>query len=187
MTTLHAEDGDALWLRYPALTQAQAAPWRALATELVASADTPLQQTAREELQRGLAGMLGAAPPLAATVDRAGALVLGTAATPAIARLRLDTHDLGEEGYLIRSVVIDGHPTTVLVGGGERGVLYAAFGFLRLLQTGQMPTVLHLRDAPRVQLRMLDHWDNLDGFVERGYAGASLWNWRAPAASNPER
>ncbi|WP_045760311.1 alpha-glucuronidase family glycosyl hydrolase [Xanthomonas albilineans] len=179
MSTLRAEDGYALWLRYPVLAQAQAAPWRAYATELIANADTPLQQAARAELQRGLAGMLGAAPPLATTVHRAGALVLGTAASPAIARLRLDTRGLGEEGYLIHSVVIDGRPATVLVGGGERGVLYAAFGFLRLLQTGQAPTPLHLRDAPRVQLRMLDHWDNLDGFVERGYAGASLWNWHA--------
>ncbi|WP_068817323.1 alpha-glucuronidase family glycosyl hydrolase, partial [Xanthomonas translucens] len=96
----------------------------------------------------------------------------------AIARLRLDTRGLGEEGYLIRSVVVDGRPLTAIVGGGERGVLYAAFRFLRLLQTGQAPAPLALRDAPRVKLRVLDHWDNLDGVVERGYAGASLWGWQ---------
>ncbi|KWV14109.1 alpha-glucuronidase family glycosyl hydrolase, partial [Xanthomonas translucens] len=115
---------------------------------------------------------------LAASAERAGAIVLGTPATPAIARLRLDTRGLGEEGYLIRSVVVDGRPLTAIVGGGERGVLYAAFRFLRLLQTGQAPAPLALRDAPRVKLRVLDHWDNLDGVVERGYAGASLWGWQ---------
>ncbi|KWV14498.1 alpha-glucuronidase family glycosyl hydrolase, partial [Xanthomonas translucens] len=114
----------------------------------------------------------------AASAERAGAIVLGTPATPAIARLRLDTRGLGEEGYLIRSVVVDGRPLTAIVGGGERGVLYAAFRFLRLLQTGQAPAPLALRDAPRVKLRVLDHWDNLDGVVERGYAGASLWGWQ---------
>ncbi|WP_386262735.1 alpha-glucuronidase family glycosyl hydrolase, partial [Xanthomonas translucens] len=132
----------------------------------------------RDELRRGLAGLLGAGPPLAASAERAGAIVLGTPATPAIARLRLDTRGLGEEGYLIRSVVVDGRPLTAIVGGGERGVLYAAFRFLRLLQTGQAPAPLALRDAPRVKLRVLDHWDNLDGVVERGYAGASLWGWQ---------
>ncbi|WP_369977863.1 alpha-glucuronidase family glycosyl hydrolase [Xanthomonas bundabergensis] len=173
-----AEDGYDLWLRYQPLAEAQATPWRAAATQLVAGAETPMQQAARDELRRGLGGLLGAAPPLAATADRAGAIVLGTPATPAIARLRLDTRGLGEEGYLIRSVVVDGRPATALVGGGERGVLYAAFRFLRLLQTGQAPARLALRDAPRVKLRVLDHWDNLDGVVERGYAGASLWDWQ---------
>ncbi|MGV1108987.1 alpha-glucuronidase family glycosyl hydrolase [Xanthomonas translucens] len=173
-----AEDGYDLWLRYQPLAEAQAAPWRAAATELVAGADTPMQRAARDELRRGLGGLLGAAPPLAASAERAGAIVLGTPATPAIARLRLDTRGLGEEGYLIRSVVVDGRPLTAIVGGGERGVLYAAFRFLRLLQTGQAPAPLALRDAPRVKLRVLDHWDNLDGVVERGYAGASLWGWQ---------
>ncbi len=173
-----AEDGYDLWLRYQPLAEAQAAPWRAAATQLVADADTPMQRAARDELRRGLGGLLGAEPPLAATADRAGAIVLGTPATPAIARLRLDTRGLGEEGYLIRSVVVDGRPLTAIVGGSERGALYGAFRFLRLLQTGQAPTPLALRDAPRVKLRVLDHWDNLDGVVERGYAGASLWDWQ---------
>jgi len=173
-----AEDGYDLWLRYQPLAEAQAAPWRAAATQLVAGAETPMQQAARDELRRGLGGLLGAEPPLAASADRDGAIVLGTPATPAIARLRLDTRGLGEEGYLIRSVVVDGRPLTAIVGGGERGALYAAFRFLRLLQTGQAPAPLALRDAPRVKLRVLDHWDNLDGVVERGYAGASLWDWQ---------
>jgi len=173
-----AEDGYDLWLRYQPLAEAQAAPWRAAATQLVADADTPMQRAARDELRRGLGGLLGAEPPLAASADRAGAIVLGTPATPAVARLRLDTRGLGEEGYLIRSVVVEGRPVTAIVGGGERGALYAAFRFLRLLQTGQAPAPLALRDAPRVKLRVLDHWDNLDGVVERGYAGASLWDWQ---------
>jgi len=173
-----AEDGYDLWLRYQPLAEAQAAPWRAAATQLVADADTPMQRAARDELRRGLGGLLGAEPPPATSADRDGAIVLGTPATPAIARLRLDTRGLGEEGYLIRSVVVDGRPLTAIVGGGERGALYAAFRFLRLLQTGQAPAPLALRDAPRVKLRVLDHWDNLDGVVERGYAGASLWDWQ---------
>src|SRR5205085_10053054 len=31
--------------------------------------------------------------------------------------------------------------------------------------------------TPKIQNRILDHWDNLNRTVERGYAGASIWNW----------
>jgi alpha-glucuronidase len=57
------------------------------------------------------------------------------------------------------------------------GVLHGAFHFLRLLQTHQPITSLAIAEHPRIQHRILDHWDNLDGSVERGYAGRSLWDW----------
>jgi alpha-glucuronidase len=46
-----------------------------------------------------------------------------------------------------------------------------------MLQTRQPVDRLDLLSAPRLRYRVLDHWDNLDGFVERGYAGASIWDW----------
>ena len=57
------------------------------------------------------------------------------------------------------------------------GALYGAFHFLRLLQTGQPIDRLNVFERPRVQLRMLNHWDNANGTIERGYAGNSLWQW----------
>src|SRR5207249_5682022 len=66
------------------------------------------------------------------------------------------------------------------------GVLYGAFQLLRLLQTERPLAGLDLVSAPRLGLRLLDHWDNLNGTVERGYAGASLWEWaRLPDSINP--
>jgi alpha-glucuronidase len=49
---------------------------------------------------------------------------------------------------------------------------------LRLLQTLEPIDDLNISEKPRLQLRILDHWDNLDGSIERGYAGNSLWNWQ---------
>jgi alpha-glucuronidase len=60
---------------------------------------------------------------------------------------------------------------------GEMVPLYGAFQFLRLLQTEQPIADLDVTERPRIQRRLLDHWDNLDGTIERGYAGRSLWNW----------
>jgi alpha-glucuronidase len=60
----------------------------------------------------------------------------------------------------------------------ETGALYGAFHFLRLMQTLQPIDNLDFSQKPRLKVRVLDHWDNLDGTIERGYAGRSLWNWK---------
>uniref|UniRef100_UPI003F4C8D03 alpha-glucuronidase family glycosyl hydrolase n=1 Tax=Xanthomonas cannabis TaxID=1885674 RepID=UPI003F4C8D03 len=173
---VHAEDGYELWLRYHTL--GKAAQLRQHASALVVAGDSPTLQAAREELQRGVQGLLGSTLPTTATVTADGSILLGAATAPQMAALKLKTDGLGREGYLIRTVSVDGHRTTAIVGGSDVGALYGAFHFLRLLQTGQPLTALDVREAPRLQLRMLNHWDNLDGVVERGYAGASLWNWQ---------
>ncbi|MDR6843204.1 alpha-glucuronidase family glycosyl hydrolase [Pseudoxanthomonas sacheonensis] len=174
----HAEDGYDLWLRYPPTESARATAYRAQVSQLLAADATPTQAATRAELLRGLRGLLGVTPVPANTVTQAGAVVVGTpSSSPTIARLRLDTRRLGPEGYLIRSVAIDGHAVTVIAADADAGALYGAFHFLRLLQTGQPIAKLDLRDTPRVKLRLLDHWDDLDGHVERGYAGASIWDW----------
>jgi alpha-glucuronidase len=176
-----AEDGYELWLRYRAIAAAapdRARAYRARASSLVAADHTPTQAAIRAELLRGLGGLLGKAPTLAEAVAGDGALIVGTpASSPLIARLRLKTAGLGREGYLIRSIVVDGHTATVIAANEDIGALYGTFHFLRLLQTGQSLDRLDLREVPKLRLRMLDHWDNLDGQVERGYAGASLWDW----------
>ncbi|EIL91242.1 alpha-glucuronidase [Rhodanobacter sp. 115] len=173
-----AEDGYDLWLRYHPLPAAQAGTYRSHVTQLIAGATTPTQVATRSELLRGLGGLLGQALPVADTASRDGALIIGTpVSSPLIAGLHLDMRALGREGYLIRSVVVNGHAATIIAGNDDIGVLYGAFRFLRLLQTAQPIARLDLRDWPRVKLRVLDHWDNLNGSVERGYAGASIWDW----------
>ena len=183
-----AEDGYDLWLRYrPIADDARAGTYRAYARRLVAGDATPTQAAARTELLRGLGGLLGATPASADAVDGDGAIVVGTpASSPLVARLGLDTAGLGPEGYLIRSVAIGGHDATVIAAGTDVGTLYGVFAFLRLLQTGEPLAGLDLRDAPKLKLRVLDHWDNLDRHVERGYAGQSIWDWhRLPGWLDP--
>lgn len=61
-----------------------------------------------------------------------------------------------------------------LSAGTKRGLLYAAYDLLRMQQLGNIHSV---EEHPRFSLRLLNHWDNLDGSVERGYAGYSIWKW----------
>jgi len=173
-----AEDGYELWLRYRPLDAEQARDYRARFAQLVAPAQTDVQRVTREELVRGLGGMLGRAPTQAQRADRAGALLVGTPASlPAIARLGLELEGLGDEGYLIRSVQADGRAATVVAANTDAGALYGSFHLLRLLQTGQAVDALDLREAPKVKLRVLNHWDDLNRHVERGYSGQSIWDW----------
>jgi len=175
----HAEDGYDLWLRYRPLPDAQAAAYRSHAAQLVLPIATPTQQATRDELLRGLGGLLGHAPSVATTVDRDGAIVVGTpTSSPAIARLKLDTRALGRDGYLIRNAVLDGHPVIAIAAQDDVAALYGAFHFLRLLQTAQPIDHLDVRETTRMSLRVLDHWDDLNGHVERGYAGNSIWDWQ---------
>ena len=59
------------------------------------------------------------------------------------------------------------------VTGGESGVLYGAYALIRAQQTGGALPQGERR--PHYPLRMLNSWDNMDGSIERGYAGRSLW------------
>ena len=168
-----AEDGYELWLRYHPVESQWSGAYKATTTQLVAA-----EGVARTELLRGLKGMLGSPPSVAAEVTQDGAVLLGTPQSSGpVAGLHLDLRGVGTEGYLIRSVSIAGHRATVIAANEDAGVLYGAFHLLRLIQTRQPLDHLDISSAPHVQHRVLDHWDNLDGTVERGYAGASLWDW----------
>ncbi|MDO4757877.1 MAG: alpha-glucuronidase family glycosyl hydrolase [Rikenellaceae bacterium] len=80
--------------------------------------------------------------------------------------------DLGAEDYLLRSM---GGDTVAVVGGSPRGALYGAYHLLRDAQGTGLKRTYDERQSPSYERRLLNHWDNLDGTVERGYAGRSIW------------
>ena len=122
----------------------------------------------------------GQAPVAVSALAGDGAVVIGTpASSPVVASLDLPLKSLGGEGYAIRSTTMDGRKVTIIAANSDAGVLYGAFAYLRLIQTRQPLDKLDIASAPKTKIRVLDHWDNLDGTVERGYAGASIWQWQS--------
>jgi len=173
-----AEDGYDLWLRYRPIEAASMQRYAGVATALVAGTASPTLAVTQAELQRGLGGLLNRQIPVEAAVAHDGIIVFGTPqSSPVIAELKLDLSSLGDEGYAIRSMSIAGHKATVIAANTDHGVLYGAFHLLRLIQTRAPVEALAISERPHVQHRVLNHWDNLDRSVERGYAGASLWDW----------
>ena len=82
-------------------------------------------------------------------------------------------YGLGDEGYTIRSAGND----IILESSAEKGLLYAAYHLLRLQAEENDCKNLNISESPLYEYRILNHWDNLDGTIERGYAGHSLWKW----------
>jgi alpha-glucuronidase len=173
------EDGYDLWLRYR-LLEAPARSRVAARAKSIVIPDGPSPLTllaAVAELHRALAGMLGKPPPVGKRMGE-GAIVLGTPASmPKLAALRLPLERLGKEGYLLRAVRLDGRRVTLIAANTDQGVLYGVFAWLRAVRTGRDLAALDESSAPRLQLRMLNHWDRLDRTIERGYAGESIWDW----------
>lgn len=180
-TAARGEDGYELWLRYrPLAATAGARGGRPAVTEVVIGAGSPTLRAARDEVARGLRGILGVEVPIVEAVTRDGALVAGTPArSSAIAAIDVGAGlgTIGNEGFVIRSMKVAGKRATVIVANSDVGVLYGVFRLLQLLQTGQPIDALSLVEAPRIRHRLLNHWDNLNRTVERGYAGFSLWDW----------
>ncbi|MBV8604855.1 MAG: alpha-glucuronidase [Pelomonas sp.] len=183
------EDGYDLWLRYRALPAAARAELLAHSRSLVGpTQDSPMLEAAAGEIERGVAQMGGRAPARAQAISSDGALVLATPASlPALASLGLPLAALGPEGYALRSTRLDGHAITLIAANTERGLLYGSFVWLRAVQLGADLAHLDEQSAPKVRWRMLDHWDNLDRTVERGYAGLSIWDWAALPGGPRER
>ncbi|BCA62368.1 alpha-glucuronidase [Sphingomonas sp. HMP9] len=128
--------------------------------------DTPTFRAAAEELRRS--NLFATGTPT---------ILLATANDRDVAALRLPLASLGDEGYRVGHVTLGTRRVLLITANTDRGVLYGSFALLRHLQTGGSLDRIDLTSTPRVQLRVLNHWDNLDGVVERGYAGASLWDW----------
>ncbi len=176
-----AENGYRLWLRYERVPEnVVAAQYKRHTTELVAEDREPAITAAIEELQNGLNGMLGVKIRVKEHVSKDGAIIIGTPeGSPIIRQLvsRTDISLMGNEGYIIRSIVNNNRPVTIIAANRPEGVLYGTFHFLRLIQTSRPIDKLSITEAPRIQKRLLNHWDNLNGSVERGYAGNSIWKW----------
>ncbi len=188
-TIADAEDGYRLWLRYDRLPEHAINDYQRCLTELIAPGGSPTLNAIRAELISGCEGLLGKAPSVAGKVIEDGALIVGTPrSSRLIADLRWEPQleRLGAEGFRIRSIKIAAKSVIVIASSGERGALYGAFHFLRLIQTLQPIDSLDVSEKPRLALRIIDHWDNLDGTIERGYAGRSLWNWSdLPSSPDP--
>jgi alpha-glucuronidase len=178
-----SEDGYDLWLRYRLVAEApRLAEYRAAISAIYIDGDSPTLQAARDELTRGLTGLLGRTIRVSREVTADGVVIAGTPGSSAVVKsMALDAalRRLGAEGFLLRATTVKGKHVIVVAANSDVGVLYGAFALLARLQQSMPVARLDVSTAPRIQLRLIDHWDNLDRSIEHGYGGLSLWEWTA--------
>ena len=166
-----AETGREGWLRYERLRTTPDLP-----QQVVCLGDSELLRSAQLEMIRGLQAMRGQAPAAADNLTHESALVLGTVAAvkSALPGFR-PVSQVSEEGFALATLRKNGHQYVVIAGGTDRGVLYGVFGFLSKMARGEDIRALHEVQNPGSKIRWVDQWDNLDGSIERGYAGRSIF------------
>jgi len=176
-----ADDGYELWLKYRRINDEHLLrQYREAIACIIVPGESETLGIVRNELKRSLNVMLGIDMRYRAAATVENALIISTPERSDIVRQlqregRLQS--LGAEGYLITVVPKGKNKFTVVAANNDIGLLYGVFHFLRTLQTHQSLDHLNIVSIPRIEYRLLDHWDNLDGSIERGYAGKSLWEW----------
>jgi len=176
---LPGEDGYKLWLRY-ARPGNISQSYGKVVQHIRVDGDSATCRIMRGELQSATQALLGSTVPLIENNVADGTVILGTPGNSALVRdlnWGADLAAVGDEGYIIRSVRMGNKPVTVIAASSDIGSLYGCFHFLRLMQTAQPIHSLNITERPALQLRLMNHWDNPNGSIERGYAGRSLWQW----------
>jgi alpha-glucuronidase len=174
------EDGSKLWLRYHRIEADVLPRYVRAAQGVLVEGSSQTSRVIREEVELALNGMLGEANRgIGPHLDNGVVLIGATMNSATIRDLNLaaDLTQLGPEGFIIRTMTWKGKNITVIASEGEIGALYGAFHWLRLIQTRSAVENLAIAQKPKVMLRTVNHWDNLNGSIERGYGGRSNWNW----------
>ncbi|MAG88689.1 MAG: alpha-glucuronidase, partial [Flavobacteriaceae bacterium] len=96
---------------------------------------------------------------------------------PSIKQKLPEISNINDEGYLIQHIQEKKNSKIIISAKTEKGLLYGVFNFIKQMQLRNDLSEIAIYDSPKIQKRLLNHWDNLDRSVERGYAGFSIWDW----------
>ena len=166
------------WLNYHKVTNSKNYDFLKKLCLCISKADPSddIISNARKELSAALKGMLDInlecsteQNPLS-TTSLVNSIIIAYSSEEVL-RERFDVEELGREGFLIQQM----DTNLYIIGETGVGILYGCFELIRRIAKGDELRDLKLLERPMNPLRMLNHWDNLDGSIERGYAGESFF------------
>jgi alpha-glucuronidase len=141
------------------------------------ASSTPVMRQVIEELTVSICELTGIKPVIADAASEDTSFLCGTLDAAVWTTLGITNErlaDIKREGYLIMNADSQGRSRLLLIGGSDTGVLYGIYHLLRLMRQGEALSGLSVLENPANPLRMINHWDNADGSIERGYAGKSI-------------
>jgi alpha-glucuronidase len=138
--------------------------------------DSPVLQSSQGELARGVQSMLGKTLRVQRELPREASFLIGT-----LSELQQQIPDfplrdkLKGDGFWLTRRQVGGFSRVIVTGATDRGVLYGVFALLSKIARNESLATLDERQEPYEPIRWIDQWDNLDGGIERGYAGPSIF------------
>lgn len=165
------------WLNYTKCSNSELVEhYRKVCSHLVVKDSNSIVHTAVEELKLALKEIMDIEPIVSDKACASPYLFIGTVEDA-------DKFDLGTEinekfvggSFLIKSVQEENNTSLNIIGKDANGVLYGVFHLIKAMSTGKELSQVETIEIPRNQLRMINHWDNISGDIERGYSGKSFF------------
>ena len=178
--SLNAENGYDLWLRYSYINDIEIREnYSQYFNKINISGESETLVVIKNELLRASKGMFNKKVLWENDHLKAKLIIVNKENYPKQLEKNVpqDWASIGEEGFSIKYVKINDDYKIIIVGNSEIGLLYGAFELLKQMQMQNDLSRLNIIESPKTDIRLLNHWDNLDRTVERGYAGFSIWNW----------
>ena len=185
-----ANDGYKLWLDYqPIQEQSLKSEVKSLLEGIYFFGENPTFDAIKNELNLVAKGMLNSDPIY--SKDRLQNTTFWIGTREQLSQVlsltkQAEIKALGAEGYWRGEIEFEGKSYYAIIGNQPVGILYGVYNWINSIQSNTFNKSIEFADAPKIKLRMLNHWDNLDRTVERGYAGFSIWDWhRLPGYIDP--
>jgi alpha-glucuronidase len=171
-----AETGAKGWLRYAPLTDQTAIhQYDVLPSHIVVLGNSETELTAANELQRGLTSMLGRLFTISHQSDDNADTILLTNLATLNKAFTLSGNKLAPESYTLGPKIEGSYHRYIILGADAHGELYGVFHLLELVASQQPLPSQPATESPSSSIRWVNQWDNLDGTIERGYAGRSIF------------
>jgi len=175
-TAACAEDASQAWLRYaPPFGTRPFPAYDRMPASLVDLDNSPVAASAQNELLHGVRSMLGKTLRLEPSVTGQDAWILGTPSEIAAALPQYPRPSLDAQGFSLSILSAHSHTYWIVAGADPRGILYGAFHVLAGIAQGQAFAQLAGSQSPAAPIRWVNQWDNLNGTIERGYGGRSIF------------
>lgn len=180
--TMFSQTDYKLWMQYHKVQDKNLlVEYNSNIKEILALGNSETIQVATKELEMGLFALLGTKISNQKISNNKNLVLFGSEKAlkkEILEQVKKELSSINKEGFIIKTIVSKGEKQILITAKTDIGVLYGVYNFLRILQTNKDITNLNLVDTPKINIRILNHWDNLNGTVERGYAGSSIWNWQ---------
>ncbi|MDI3478384.1 MAG: alpha-glucuronidase [Thermoanaerobacterium sp.] len=164
------------WLKFKLCDEKVLDGYKAYFKYIVVKSNNRIISNAANELKKALSNIKDVDIEIIGNIPESNCIFVGTLDDFKAEGFNVDLNDkLKSEGFALKILEGNGRKVLSVIGGSEKGVLYGAFHLIRSIFSGKNLKDALCIDNPQNAFRILNHWDNMDGNIERGYAGKSIF------------